>query len=236
MKNHDNIDTHDDVCTPGIAEMPGDVRWGVLFDLDGVLIDSEHEYTSIWERINREFPTDVPNFAERIKGTTLENILATHYPDPETRKRVEARLLEEEAKMVYTYLPGAKELLDDLKRHNVPTALFTSSNGIKMAHLYKDLPDIRQYFRAIITGDMVRHSKPDPEGYLMAAKSLGLTDGHWVVVEDSLQGVKAGEASGGAVLGVAGTLPPLTLAPHSDEVTDTLQGVTAESLRKLIKT
>ncbi len=138
--------------------------------------------------------------------------------------------------MVYTYLPGAKELLDDLKHHNVPTALFTSSNGIKMAHLYKDLPDIRQYFRAIITGDMVRHSKPDPEGYLMAAKSLGLTDGHWVVVEDSLQGVKAGEASGGAVLGVAGTLPPLTLAPHSDEVTDTLQGVTAESLRKLIKT
>lgn len=56
------------------------------------------------------------------------------------------------------------------------------------------------------------------------------------MVEDSLQGVKAGEASGGTVLGVAGTLPPLTLAPHSDEVTDTLQGVTAESLRKLIKT
>lgn len=209
-------------------------EWGVLFDLDGVLVDSEREYTLIWERINKEFPTDVPNFAERIKGTTLENILSLHYPDPEVRKNVERRLLEEESKMVYRYCPGAHELLEDLRRSNVPMALFTSSNEIKMDHLYNDIPGIKDYFDVIITGDMVRHSKPDPEGYLKAARELGLKNGKWVVVEDSLQGVKAGKASGGSVMGVAGTLPAEVLAPYCNEVVETLDGIDTALLHSLI--
>lgn len=209
-------------------------EWGVLFDLDGVLVDSEREYTLIWERINKEFPTDVPNFAERIKGTTLENILSLHYPDPEVRKNVERRLLEEESKMVYRYCPGAHELLEDLRRSNVPMALFTSSNEIKMDHLYNDIPGIKDYFDVIITGDMVKHSKPDPEGYLKAARELGLKNGKWVVVEDSLQGVKAGKASGGSVMGVAGTLPAEVLAPYCNEVVETLDGIDTALLHSLI--
>lgn len=209
-------------------------EWGVLFDLDGVLVDSEREYTLIWERINKEFPTDVPNFAERIKGTTLENILSLHYPDPEVRKNVERRLLEEESKMVYRYCPGAHELLEDLRRSNVPMALFTSSNEIKMDHLYNDIPGIKDYFDVIITGDMVRHSKPDPEGYLKAARELGLKNGKWVVVEDSLQGVKAGKASGGSVMGVAGTLPAEVLAHYCNEVVETLDGIDTALLHSLI--
>lgn len=209
-------------------------EWGVLFDLDGVLVDSEREYTLIWERINKEFPTDVPNFAERIKGTTLENILSLHYPDPEVRKNVERRLLEEESKMVYRYCPGAHELLEDLRRSNVPMALFTSSNEIKMDHLYNDIPGIKDYFDVIITGDMVRHSKPDPEGYLKAARELGLKNGKWVVVEDSLQGVKAGKASGGSVMGVAGTLPAKVLEPYCNEVVETLDGIDTALLHSLI--
>lgn len=211
-----------------------DSRWGVLFDLDGVLIDSESEYTRIWNRINEEFPTDVPNFAERIKGTTLENILMLHYPDPDVRRRVEERLLEEESHMVYEYCPGARELLDDLRAHGVPMALFTSSNDIKMAHLYHDLPGLRDYFDVVITGDMVSRSKPDPEGYLKAADELHLAPCRCVVVEDSLQGVRAGEAAGSAVLGVAGTLPAATLAPHCGEVTSTLAGYDAARLSRLL--
>lgn len=210
-------------------------KWGVLFDLDGVLVDSEHEYTEIWNRINTEFPTEVPNFAERIKGTTLENILMLHYPDPDVRRKVEKRLLEEEAKMVYKYCKGAHALLNDLKANNVPMALFTSSNDIKMAHLYRDIPGIKDYFDVIITGDMVNRSKPDPEGYILAANKLGLQSGNWIVVEDSLQGVKAGEASGGAVLGIGGTIKPEILAPHCNRVADTLVGIDAMELERLVK-
>ncbi len=213
----------------------GSERWGVLFDLDGVLVDSEREYTRIWNRINDEFPTDVPNFAERIKGTTLDNILTLHYPDEQIRRRVEARLYEEEEKMVYDYCPGAHELLDDLKRNNIPMALFTSSNDLKMAHLYRDLPGIKDYFATIITGDQVSHSKPDPEGYLEAARRLNLPAGRWIVVEDSLQGVIAGERSGGSVLGVAGTIKSELLAPHCSKVVDTLEGVDTDFLHELLK-
>ena len=230
-----NIFLHDGV--PESRKGAPDSReggWGVLFDLYGVLIDSEREYTRIWNRINQEFPSDVPNLAEKIKGTTLENILNTYYPDPETRRNVERRLLEEEAKMVYDYCPGAKALLDDLKSSHVPMALFTSSNDIKMAHLYRDLPGIRDYFDVIITGDMVSRSKPDPQGYLMAADALGLPHDRCVVVEDALQGVKAGHSAGGAVLGVAGTLSAEVLAPYSTAVTTTLENIDASYLRKLI--
>lgn len=210
------------------------MRWGVLFDLDGVLVDSEREYTRIWERINKEFPSDVPNLAEQIKGTTLENILLTHYPDDEIRKKVEARLLDDESKMKYTYCPGARELLEDLKSNGVPIGLYTSSNDLKMEHLYRDLPDIKGFFDTIVTGDMVSRSKPDPEGYLECARRLGLDAGHWVVVEDSLQGVRAGEASGGGVLGVSGTLPAEVLAPHCTAVVTSLNGIDTESMHRLI--
>lgn len=197
-------------------------RFGVLFDLDGVLVDSEREYTRIWNLINEEYPTGVPDFAVRIKGTNLDDILTRHYPDSETRRKVEERLYEEEGKMKYRYCPGAKELLDSLKSRNVPMALYTSSNQKKMEHLYLDIPEIASYFDYVVLGDMVACSKPDPEGYIKAAEGLGLCGGHWVVVEDSLQGVRAGEASGGKVVGVAGTLPPAILRPHCDYVITSL--------------
>lgn len=207
--------------------------WGVLFDLDGVLVDSEREYTRIWNKINSEFPTNIDNFAEKIKGTTLNNILSTYYPDPEVRKRVEKRLYEEEALMVYEYCQGAEELLKDLKKNNIPVALFTSSNKIKMAHLYKNLPEIRNYFDFIVTGEMVEHSKPDPEGYVLAAEKLGLDSKNCLVVEDSLQGVKAGKATGGKVLGVAGTLPAEVISGFSDRVVNSLKGVSTKELKEM---
>ena len=209
-------------------------RWGVLFDLDGVLVDSEREYTRIWDKINEEYPTGVEGFALKIKGTNLNDILTRYYPEQETRDNVRRRLYEEEGAMVYRYCPGARELLVNLKENGIPIALYTSSNHIKMAHLYKDIPEIKGFFDAIVLGDMVQESKPDPEGYLKAAELLGLSNGRWVVFEDSLQGVIAGRKSGGKVVGVAGTLPPLTLQPYSDIVVDTLENVSVELLQNLI--
>lgn len=195
---------------------------GVLFDLDGVLVDSETEYTRIWNMIDQEFPTGVEDFARKIKGTNLSDILMRHYLDPATRKKVEKRLFEEEAKMKYRFSPGAENVLKRLKSAGVPMALYTSSSSKKMEHLYRDLPEIRQFFDYVVVGDMVKESKPSPEGYLKAGEGLGLDSGEWIVVEDSLQGVKAGRASGGKVVGVAGTLPAETLQPYSDLVINSM--------------
>ena len=206
----------------------------MLFDLDGVIIDSEKEYTRIWSRVNEEFPTGVEGFATKIKGTTLESILSKYFPDTDVQRRVVARLYEEEGKMVYDYCPGARELLEALHDAGIPIALFTSSNEVKMAHLYHDRPELRNAFDFIITADKVKHSKPAPDGYLMAAAGLGLEPRDCVVIEDALQGVKAGRAAGCKVIGVAGTLKAESLAPYSDMVVNTLEEVDVDSILELL--
>lgn len=211
------------------------INAGFLFDLDGVLIDSETAYSEIWTRIEREYPTGIEDFARKIKGTTLEKILSDNYPDASTRAKVEARLYELEGQMKYTPLPGAVELLSTLNGRGIPAVIVTSSNDKKMQHLWSDLPDFRQYFRKIVDGDMVTHSKPDPEGYLLGASLIDRKPEHCVVFEDSLQGVKAGHNSGAYVVGVAGTLPAETIAPYCDVVVDTLEGFDVEGLVEILE-
>lgn len=209
-------------------------NFAVLFDLDGVLIDSETIYTEIWSSIERRFPTGVDDFARKIKGMTLEKILGTYFPDPEVRKQVEALLYELESQIKYEMTPGAHELLSSLRSEGIPIALVTSSNEIKMTHLFQQMPEMKDAFDFIVTGDMVRRSKPDPQGYALAASKLGVAPENCVVVEDSLQGVKAGEALGGSVIGVSGTLPAETLAPHSTIVVDTLTELSPTKISNLL--
>lgn len=191
---------------------------GILFDLDGVLVDSEREYTRIWDTIDREFPTGVPNFSKVIKGGNLDHILREYFPDPEVQTKVVARLYEMEAAMRYDYTEGARALLEWLRAEGRPTALYTSSNEYKMAHLYRDLPEMPQWFDHIVLGSMVTNSKPHPEGYILAASKLGLPPEQCLVVEDSRQGMQAGRAAGARVAGVAGTIAAEDVAPLADVV------------------
>lgn len=187
-----------------------------LFDLDGVIVDSEKVYTTIWEQINAAYPTGVEGFATKIKGTTLSNILSTYYPDPSEATKVEQMLYDLEGKMKFPVIPGALKLLNKLKELNIPAALVTSSNEVKMAHLWSQHPELKGFFDVIVTADLVTKSKPDPEGYLKAAELLGKDPKKCVVVEDSLQGVMAGTNAGAFVIGVPGTLSADTLRPHSN--------------------
>ena len=203
--------------------MSDSAKIAFLFDLDGVLIDSEQEYTRIWHVIEKEFPTGVENFTLKIKGTTLDNILDTYFKD--NRNKVEEKLYELESDMQYRYKEGAHSLLKTLQEQNIPCVMVTSSNHLKLNHLWTQLPELKQYFSFIVDGDMVSSSKPDPEGYLTGAKDIGIPSSCCVVVEDSLQGVKAGRASGGYVIGVTGTLPGETLSPFCDQVVDSLDKI-----------
>lgn len=208
---------------------------GFLFDLDGVLIDSEKEYSKIWAQVNSEYPTGVRSLEQVIKGCTLDKIIDDHYPDPEVRVKVVERLYELEGKMVYRYTPGAHRLLCELNRRNIPVALVTSSNDVKMAHLDEEIPDIRGFFSFIVTADLITKSKPDPEGYLLGASKIGCRATDCVVFEDSLQGVKAGRNSGAFVVGVAGTLSRDILEPYSDIVVDSLEEIDLDFLLASLK-
>lgn len=210
--------------------MNGDINVGFLFDLDGVLIDSEREYSRIWARVNEEYPSGTKSLEQVIKGCTLDKILDDHYPDLEIREKVVKRLYELEAKMKYEYLPGARELLNGIKEAGLPMVLVTSSNDVKMAHLDEEIPELRSMFDFIVTADLISHSKPHPEGYLLGASKIGRDISRCVVFEDSLQGVKAGRNSGAYVVGVAGTLPRDVIAPYSDIVVDSLEEINLTDL------
>ena len=195
---------------------------GFLFDLDGVLIDSEKEYSRIWSQINNEFPTGIESLEEKIKGTTLDKILSDYFPDHEIQQSVKERLYEMESRMKYETKEGVAELLEGIKNRNKKMALVTSSNDDKMRHLEEEIPGFIDLFDHVVTSDQISRSKPDPEGYILGARKIGCEPKNCVVFEDSVQGIKAGMASGAYVIGIAGTLPGEKLQPYSHRVIETL--------------
>ncbi len=180
---------------------------GVLFDLDGVLIDSEGLYTKFWEDIEKIYPTGVDNFTYKIKGNALFKILDTYFNGEDVKNDIIARVHEFERTIVYPIYDGVIEFLSELKEQNVSIAVVTSSDDVKMDYLFKQYPDFKQYFDVIITGSMVTESKPHPQGYLLAAEKLGCNISDCFVFEDSLQGLDAGMASGATVIGLTTSNP-----------------------------
>lgn len=205
---------------------------GFLFDLDGVLIDSESEYTRIWEEIERHFPTGVKDFASVIKGMTLDKILNDYFPEPANRPEVERLLYKMEKEMTYRFCPGVEDFLHEMREAEIPAAVVTSSNGDKMAHLYQDIPYFRDLFPIIIDSSKVSRSKPDPEGYLLAAQTIGVRPQNCIVFEDSVQGVMAGNRAGAFVVGVCGTKKAEELSPHSHLLIYSFEEITPDIIKK----
>lgn len=207
---------------------------GFLFDLDGVLIDSEKEYTKIWTEINKAFPTGKDNLAYIIKGQTLNQILTEHFTEDD-RQGVTDMLHTLEKEMVYSYCRHAANFLETLKMCKIKVAVVTSSDNVKMEHLYKDLPDFREKVAIIIDASQVEKSKPDPEGYLKGALSLGVNIKNCVVFEDSVQGVIAGKAAGAYVVGIIGTKSKEELLPYSDLLVNSLEEIELKELITVLK-
>lgn len=188
---------------------------GVLFDLDGVLLDSEGLYSIFWSEMDRLYSTGVPDFAAYIKGFHLKRILG-YFADDNVRAEVMDRLLAYERTMKFAFFPGALEFVKQLRQAGVPTAIVTSSDRKKMEALYSQHPEFTSLFNQIVTGDMVTRAKPDPECYVMGAKLIGVDIKDCIVVEDSRNGLIAGRDSGASVIGIASTLPRETVFPLCD--------------------
>lgn len=170
-----------------------------LFDLDGVVVDSEPEYTAFWDGISRDFQV-VDNLTEKIKGTTLVNTL--RYFRPEDHEEVVRRLNIFEADMTCPLVPGVTEYLKALRSRGIPTAVVTSSNALKMAALWRHRPELKPLFDKILTSEMFKASKPDPDCFLLGIKTFGVRPDECAVFEDSFNGLKAARASGAYVIGL----------------------------------
>lgn len=202
---------------------------GVLFDLDGVLIDSESLYTGFWSGIDCDYPTGIPDFARFIKGSTLDKIMG-YFPSEQVREDILDRIREFEKGMTYEMFDGVAAFLDDLAANNIPAAVVTSSSDRKMDKVYAQLTGFRDRFAAIVTGSMVSCSKPDPQGYLMAAEAIGCAPTDCFVFEDSLSGLQAGNAAGATVVGLATTLSRETLRGRAHQIIDSFAGFDVKAM------
>ena len=194
----------------------------VLFDLDGVLIDTESIYTDFWQEVDRRHPTNVDNFAMVIKGSTLNEIFHKYFPDKNVQEEVAGELKVFEENMPYRFFDGTENLLVRLRENGLSIAVVTSSNRTKMMRVFKSLPALQSGIDTLVTDEDVTESKPHPQGYLLAAKRLGVEPSLCAVVEDSLAGLTAGRRAGAYVVGIATTNPRSAILPLADTVLDSV--------------
>ena len=191
-----------------------------LFDLDGVVFDTEPQYSVFWGAQCREFHPEHPGLEHEIKGQTLVQIYDAWFSGELAEKQplVTERLNKFEQQMDYIYVPGFEEYISQLRGKGVKTAVVTSSNQPKMEAVYQSHPEFRSMFDAILTSEDFERSKPDPDCYLKAAQRLGVEVGDCVVFEDSFNGLKSGRAAGMYLVGLSTTNPAEAIRPYCDEV------------------
>lgn len=189
----------------------------VLFDFDGVLVDTETQYSRFWDGIGRDF-LGVDDFGWTIKGQTLKQIYDRHIPSREDQEKVTALLDEFERNMSYDFLPGVERFLTELKDAGIPAAIVTSSNDKKMANVHRAHPELSGLIDRILTSEDFTKSKPDPECFLKGMEVLGGSPSETIVFEDSVHGLTAGRASGARVIGLSTTFPADRIAPLCDMV------------------
>jgi HAD superfamily hydrolase (TIGR01509 family) len=210
----------------------------VLWDMDGTLIDSEpHWLRSERELAEKHNASWTEEDGKELVGMSLADsskIIKEKISSEMSHEEITAHLtasvsagLEREI----IWRPGAKELLLELRRRGIKTALVTMSLR-SMAMQVVDAMGFKA-FDVVVAGDDVIHGKPHAEPYLKAAELLGVAPGDCVAFEDSISGILSAEAAGTKAVGI----PNIMMIPAREErvLWDTLEGKTIKDLRDLFK-
>ncbi|MCX4238099.1 HAD-IA family hydrolase [Streptomyces ortus] len=193
---------------------------GLLFDNDGVLVDSDFGVDQAWSRWARARGLSAEKVTAMVHGRRSADTVALLVSDPGERSAALAEIdrLEIEAAATTTALPGALDLLTSLPEGSwaVVTSGVTGLARARLAAAGLPLPPV------LISADDVTNGKPAPDGYLAAAARLGADPARTVVLEDAVAGARAGEAAGAYVIGVG----PRGLDTGAPVVVRDLRGLT----------
>ena len=188
-----------------------------LFDLDGVILDTEGSYTAFWDDYgSRHFSEK--DFGLKIKGQTLVKILDDYFPEENERKAITEAINDFERNMSYPFVPGVENYIKSLKSNGIRTAVVTSSNLPKMENVYRCHPGFKEMFDIILTSEDFSESKPSPYCYLKAMRLFGAGPEDCVVFEDSLAGLQSARASGAFVTALTTTNPEEVVREYADLV------------------
>ena len=194
-----------------------------LFDLDGVIMDTETQYGIFWNRTGKEL-LGMDDFGRAIKGQTLNHIISHFDGVSKSKDEIIRELYEYERNMSYDYIPGADAFMKDLHARGIPMAIVTSSNDAKMVNVRKAHPELWELTDAILTSEHFSKSKPDPECFIKGMEILGGRPEETFVFEDSIHGINAGRAAGAKVIGLATTNTREAIVHLCDQVIDDFIG------------
>jgi len=221
----------------------------LIFDFDGVVVDSEPVHLRAFQRVLRGAGVEMTHddYYGKYLGFDDHDCLAAAAADD--RKRLteaqiaemiaaKTQLVQQAFRESIRALPGAAELIARAAGTGLPLAICSGALREEI-ELAARTVGVRRHFRAIVTAEDVRRGKPDPEGYSLALERLGravergLDPSRTVVVEDAPAGIRAAKALGMKVLAVTNSYSADQLA-EADRVVDSLEGVTAADLEAMI--
>jgi HAD superfamily hydrolase (TIGR01509 family) len=213
---------------------------GVLFDWDGVIIDSSRQHEESWERLAAEGRLPLPaghfkaGFGKKNEWIIPELLHWT--ADPAEVRRFSLRKEELYREIVVERglhaLPGVAEFLGRLRAAGVPCCIGSSTHRVNITTILGVL-HFEGLFADMVTAEDVGHGKPDPEVFLRAAGKIGRAPAACVVFEDAFVGLEAARAGGMKAVGVATTHPAEALVGRCDRVVHRLDELDVADLLSL---
>ena len=200
----------------------------VLFDMDGVLLDSEEYICRAGVEMFKEkgydvAPEDFVEFTGMGENRYLGGVAAKHHIPFELEKD-KARTYEIYARLVkgkLSLLPGVREFIRKCKDRGLKIALASSADRIKIEINLEETGVPQDTFHTIVSGLDIEHKKPAPDIFIKAAKLLGVEPDRCLVVEDAISGVAAGKVAGARVLALTTSFSATDLS-GADWITPTL--------------
>jgi beta-phosphoglucomutase family hydrolase len=218
------------------------MKWGAIFDWDGVIIDSSAHHEESWERLAAEtgYPL-LPGHFKRGFGMKNEKIIPDLLGwslDPDEIHRLslrkEALYRETVKEWGIAPLPGVVVWLDRLRDQEIPCAIGSSTHRLNIETGLSIL-GFTDRFASVVTAEDVQHGKPDPEVFLTAAARIGIPPQRCVVFEDALVGIEAAHRGGMLVVAVA-TTNPIDLLKAADFAVHRLDELTVDELASRLAT
>ena len=210
----------------------------VIFDWDGVVVDSSAHHERSWEILAARLGLVLPPGHFKKGFGKKNNVIIPDLGWADNAGEVDR--LGREKEEVYRDLvrrhgieplPGVRELLAALQSEGIPAAIGSSTERANLDCLL-DLMDLRRFFTVIVCAGDVTHGKPDPAIFLLAAERLGAAPKDCLVIEDALVGIEAARRAGMPVLAVATTHPLGELGAATAAVAN-LAAVGPEQLRRI---
>ncbi|HMM16733.1 MAG TPA: HAD family phosphatase, partial [Petrimonas sp.] len=206
-----------------------------LFDMDGVLIDTEPQYGLFWNEIANEYSLGIEDFENKVKGMTIPHIISSYFCKLSNLQieNIFTKFEEFEERVLFPDINGAIEFVRNLKLHDIRTALVTSSSELKLNRVLQQ-KHFDTIFDIIVSAKDIKNGKPAPDCFLLAAERLNFPPKSCVVFEDSLAGITAGNAAGMTVVGLSTTYPESELMDKCAKVIPDFENFTLNALMTII--